>query len=168
MADRRREYPRTDAGCHDRMAAGLIAVTVASVAVSGCFGPRSTDGSTGSSLQCRAGIVDASLPAAESERREVVQRLLVGIVEGKDVGLVARWLPGVEFEEPPEVFFNGNLLLRSWDFAPVPRPGVIPVVLEFVPADDALATKIEQRTYEVTGRRGAWVVERVALERVAP
>jgi hypothetical protein len=33
-------------------------------------------------------------------------------------------------------------------------------------ADDATANRIERRTYEVTGCRGAWVIDRAAVERL--
>lgn len=95
-----------------------------------------------------------------------MQRLLDGIVAGEDVALVARWLPGVEFRESQAVFFAGNLLLRRWEFAAPFRPDGIPVILEFIPADDATANRIERRTYDVAGHRNAWVVDRVVAERL--
>jgi hypothetical protein len=39
-------------------------------------------------------------------------------------------------------------------------------MVEFISADDATANRIERRTYEVTGCRGAWVIDRAAVERL--
>ncbi|MFM7138445.1 MAG: hypothetical protein ACKO1M_15495 [Planctomycetota bacterium] len=117
---------------------------------------------------CVGGITDASLREEYRERRAVLQRLLDGIVAGEDVALIARWLPGVDFRESRAAFFNSNLLLHGWGFGAPVGPDAIPVTLEFFPADDAAANRTERRTYEVTGRRNRWVVDRVAVERLAP
>lgn len=143
-----------------RAIAGLIMPSVALVAATGCFGPAPTEPATGFDPTRFGGVVDASLPAEERQRREILRRLLLGIVAGEDIALIAKWLPGVEFRESHARFFNGNVLLRRWAFAPSPGSGVIAVTLEFVPADDAVTTSVEQRAYEVTGRPGAWVVRR--------
>jgi hypothetical protein len=140
---------------------------LATVVSPGC-GPAFTEHATGFDAAGFGGKIDESLPAAERERREVVRRLLLSIVAGEDIALIQKWLPGVYVRESQAAFFNGNLLLRRWDFAPSPRPGVIAVALEFVPADDAVTTRVEQRAYEVTGRHGAWVIRRSDAEAEAP
>ena len=155
-------------GCRLRRAAALIPCLLAFVTASGCSGPDWTDRGEGPASERAGGIVAASSSAEDRERRAVVQRLLEGIVAGEDIALIAQWLPGVEFRESQATFLNGNLLLRRWEFAAPFRPDGIPVTLEFIPADDATANRIERRTYDVTGRRGGWVVDRVAAERLAP
>jgi hypothetical protein len=142
----------------------LFLVTIVSP---GC-GPAFTEHTTGFDPSRFGGTIDESLSAAERERREVVRRLLLGVVAGEDIALIQNWLPGVEVRESQAAFFNGNLLLRRWDFAPSPRPGAIAVALEFVPADDAVTARVEQREYEVMGRRGAWVVRRLNAEDTVP
>ena len=159
---------RKGTACCLQIAAALNACSLALVMASGCSGPIWTD-SGGETAPVRIGrVVGASPSAEERERRAVMQRLLEGIVAGEDIAMVARWLPGVEFRESQAAFFNGNLLLRRWEFAASVRPDEIPVSLEFIPADDASANRIERRTYEVTGWRGAWVIDRVAIERLVP
>ncbi len=143
-----------------RVACGTAVSFMATVIATGCFGPAFSEHAEGFDPAPFGGVIDASLPAAERERREVLRRLLLGIVAGEDIALVAKWLPGVAFDESQAAFFNGNLLLRRWDFVRSTRPGVIPVTLEFVPADDAVTTRAEQRGYEVTGRPGKWVIRR--------
>jgi hypothetical protein len=140
---------------------------LATVVSAGC-GPAFTEHETGFDAAHFGGTIDESLSAAERERREVVRRLLLGIVAGEDIALIQKWLPGVEFRESQAAFFNGNLLLRRWDFAPSPHPTAIAVALEFVPADDAVTTRVEQRAYEVTGRHGAWVIRRLDAEATVP
>ena len=153
-------------GCRLRRAAALIPCSLAFVTAPGCSGPAWTDRGEGPASQGAGGIVAASSSAEERERRAVVQRLLEGIVAGEDIAMLAEWLPGVEFRESQAAFFAGNLLLRRWDFAPATRTAGIPVTLEFIPADDAMANRIERRMYEVTGCRGAWVIDRGAAERL--
>lgn len=140
---------------------------LATVISAGC-GPAFTEHATGFDAAQFGGTIDDSLPASERERREVVRRFLLGIVAGEDIALIEKWLPGVEFRESQAAFFNGHLLLRRWDFARSPRPGAIAVTLEFVPADDAVTTSVEQRAYDVTGRSGAWVIRRSDAEAAAP
>jgi hypothetical protein len=143
----------------------LVVVAFASATAVGCSGPAMTEAANGSAPDRFGEVVDPCLPTAERERRQVLQRLLHGIVAGKEIALVAQWLPGVEFRESRAAFLNGNLVLRRWDFAPDVSPNAISVSLEFIPADDSVANRIERRTYEVTGSRGAWIVDRVAAER---
>jgi hypothetical protein len=159
---------RKSTACCMQIAAALIAYLLALATASGCSGPSWTDRGEETAPERVGGIVAASPSAEERERRAVMQRLLEGIVAGEDIAMVARWLPGVEFRESQAAFFNGNLLLRRWEFAASFRPDGIPVALEFIPADDATANRIERRTYEVTGWRGAWVIDRVAVERLVP
>jgi hypothetical protein len=159
---------RKSTACCLQMAAVLIACSLAFVTAPGCSGPSWTDRGEETPPERVAGIVAASLPAEEREQRAVMQRLLDGIVAGEDIAMVGRWLPDVVFRESPAAFFNGNLLLRRWEFAVSFRPDEIPVALEFIPADDATAKRVERRVYEVTGCRGDWVVDRVAIERFVP
>ena len=159
---------RKSTACCLQTAAALIACSLAFVTAPGCSGPFWTDRGEENAPERVSGIVAASPSAEERERRAVMQRLLEGIVAGEDIAMVARWLPDVEFHESKAAFFNGNLLLRRWEFAASFRPDGIPVALEFIPADDASANRIERRTYEVTGCRGAWVIDRVAVDRLVP
>lgn len=168
MANRQPPVPRTSPGCGPGMAAAAIVSCFAFGLALGCSSPSGADDAGDSARERGGEVSDASLPAAERERRQLVRRLLDGIVAGEDVARVARWFPGVEFRESREAFFAGNLLLRRWDFAPATRAVGIPVILEFIPADDATAKRVERRTYEVTGSRGAWVVDRVPAERLLP
>ncbi len=140
-------------------------VAFATATFCGCSGPYRTEASNGSAPDRFGGVIDPAFSTAERERRQVLQRLLRGIVAGEQIALVAQWLPGVEFRESQAVFMNGNLCLRRWDFASDVRPNAISVALEFIPADDSVANRIERRTYEVTGSRGTWIVDRVAAER---
>lgn len=140
---------------------------LATIISPGC-GPAFTEHPTGFDPAQFGGTIDESLPAGERERREVVRRLLLGIVAGEDIASIQKWLPGVDFRESQATFFNGNLLLRRWDFAAAPRAGAVWVDLEFVPADDSVATRVERRGYEVTGRRGAWIVRRLNSEVAVP
>lgn len=157
---------RKSTGCCLQMAAASIMCCFAFGLVLGCSGPSGAEVAAGPARNHVGGIIDASALAEEQEHRVVVRRLLDGIVAGEDIAMAARWLPGVEFRESQAAFFAGNLLLRRWDFAPATRTDGTPVTLEFIPADDATANRIERRTYEVTGCRGAWVIDRVAAERV--
>lgn len=168
MANLERECFRPNTACCREMTAVLLVFSCAAGAAPGCWGPTRNEERNVSGPVGFSGIIDTSLAGEERERREVVRRLLLGLVGGEDFALIQKWLPGVEFRESQAAFFNGNVLLRRWDFTPSPPPGAITVTLEFVPADDSLATRIEQRTYEVTGRSGAWVVDRIAAERLPP
>lgn len=165
MANLRRGESRSLAACCHRTTRVLVVVAFASATAAGCSGPCPTEAANGVAPDRSGGMIDHALPAAERERRQVLQRLLQGIVAGEQIALVAPWLPGVEFRESQAVFMNGNLGLRRWDFAAGVRPDAISVALEFIPADDSVANRIERRTYEVTGSRGAWIVDRVAAER---
>ena len=140
---------------------------LATIISPGC-GPAFTEHATGFDAAGFGGKIDESLPTAERDRREVVRRLLLGIVAGEDIASIQKWLPGVDFRESQAAFFSGNVLLRRWEFAPATRPQAIWVNLEFVPADDAVSTRLEQRGYEVTGHRGAWVVRRFNAEAAVP
>ncbi|NCX97055.1 MAG: hypothetical protein EBX35_00275 [Planctomycetia bacterium] len=151
-----------------RVACGTAVSFMATVIATGCFGPTFSEHAEGFDPAPFGGVIDASLPAAERERREVLRRLLLGIVAGEDIALISRWLPGVEFRESQPRFFNGNIMLRRWAFAPAPRPGAIGVTLEFVPADDAVATRVEKREYAVTGRHGAWAIHRAGSDSAGP
>ena len=165
MANLRRGESRSLAACWHRTARILVVVAFASATSSGCSGPCPTEAANGVDSNRSDGMIDPALPAAERERRHVLQRLLQGIVAGEQIALVGPWLPGVEFRESQAVFMNGNLVLRRWDFAAGVSPDAISVALEFIPADDTVANRIERRTYEVMGSRGAWIVDRVAAER---
>lgn len=140
------------------------------MAAAGCARPTGAAAGIDRDLHRFGEIADPSPPAAERDRREVVRQLLNGIVAGEDIALIERWLPGVEFRESQAAFFNGNLLLKRWDYAPQGRSGFdsIAVSLEFIPADDSAVNRIEQRTYEVTGQHGAWVVDRAVVDQLPP
>jgi hypothetical protein len=165
MANLRREDSRSLADCCRRTARVLVVMAFASATAVGCSGPSQTESANGFEPDRIGGDVDAFLPTAERERRQVLERLLRGIVAGEHIALVSRWLPDVEFRESTAAFLNGNLVLRRWDFARAVSPNAISVALEFIPADDSIANRIERRTYEVTGRCGEWIVDRIAAER---
>lgn len=102
------------------------------------------------------GVVDSNLPQPQQHKQYTIQRLLNGMREGiGEIAALRLFVPGVDFREPFDAFYEGHKRLVRWEFAGPPSGNEVPVVLYFdekelgVIDPDEL-TRVE-RVYVVTG-----------------
>lgn len=111
------------------------------------------------------GVVDKSLPSELRDRQQSLFRLLRGLQDGIDETVALRSLvPGVNFRESFEKFYDGTKRLVRWEFNGPPKGNEVPVVLYFDdqehgPVDPQKLQRVE-RTYIVAGSGQQFTVTR--------
>jgi hypothetical protein len=102
------------------------------------------------------GTIDTSLPRALQDKQFTVFRLLNGMREGiGEIAALRLFVPGVDFREPFDAFYEGHKRLVRWEFNGPPSGNDVPVVLyfdeqELGAIDPDKLTRVE-RVYTVTG-----------------
>lgn len=128
----------------------------------GCGGAASGEVYRATAYQ---GKVNTALPPAQQVNQEVLRRLLNGLQEGigEPAGLRI-FVPGVDYRETFEQFFEGQKRLVRWDFNGVPNGNDVPVVLSFDDKDSGpfhpAAERRVERVYTVLGYGQQFAVSR--------
>jgi hypothetical protein len=111
------------------------------------------------------GKVDTSLPSELQVRQEVLRRLLHGLQEGiGEVAALRIFVPGVDYRESFEQFYEGQKRLIRWDFNGRPNGNDVPVVLYFDnkesgPVSPETERRVE-RVYQVSGYGQRFAISR--------
>jgi hypothetical protein len=133
-----------------------IALLLLAVSVVGVAGCSSTAADTVYKPEAQQGVVDKSLPSALRDKQQSLFLLLNALKEGIGESVALRaFVPGVEFRESFEKFYDGSKRLVRWEFGGSPSGNDVPVVLYFDsqesgPVDPGKLLRSE-RTYVVTG-----------------
>lgn len=102
------------------------------------------------------GTIDPSLPQPLQDKQYTVQRLLNGMREGiGEIAALRLFVPGVDFREPFDAFYEGHKRLVRWEFGGPPSGNEVPVVLYFDEKESGVIDPDElvrvERVYVVSG-----------------
>jgi hypothetical protein len=125
-------------------------------AVAAIVGCSTTTADTIYKPEAQQGVVDQSLPSELRDKQQSLFRLLNALQDGIGETIALRsFVPGVDFRESFEKFYDGTKRFVRWEFNGQPKGNEVPVVLYFDdresgPVDPQKLQRIE-RTYVVTG-----------------
>ena len=132
--------------------------TVATVFLLGAFALTGCGGATSDQVfdaRRLQGTVDTALPPETQAKQEALRRLLNGLQDGiGEKGALNLFVPGVDYLENFDAFYDGHKRLVRWEFNGQPTRDDIPVLLcfddvESGPIDPAKEKRVE-RVYVVS------------------
>lgn len=111
------------------------------------------------------GKVDASLPLEAQAKQEALRRLLNGLQEGiGEKAALDIFVPGVDYQERFEDFYDGAKRLVRWEFNGPPNRDEVPVVLFFDDLEsgplDPTKERRTERVYVVEGTGPRFTISR--------
>lgn len=112
----------------------VILMCFAALPFIGCGGSNKNEVFDVRTLQ---GKVDAGLPAEAQAKQDALRRLLNGLQEGiGEKSALEIFVPGIDYHENFERFFDGHKRLTRWEFNGPPVRDEVPVVLHFDDLDN--------------------------------